>query len=197
MKSRRASASCSSATLAIVALGLLLAAPVEAKVFHSRQDALRLAFPEADRIEKQTFILDSDQSERIEQAARAALASKLVTIFTAWKDAAPVGYAHIDVHTVRTHPSALLVAWTPAGEVRSVRVLAFHEPLDYLPAGKWYDRFTGKTRASRLRVGDDVHGVVNATLSTRVAAASVRRALAYHAILIAPALADRDGAQEP
>ena len=74
MNSRRASASCSSATLAVVALVLLLAAPVEAKVFHSRQDALRLAFPGADRIEKQTFILDSDQSERIEQAARAALA---------------------------------------------------------------------------------------------------------------------------
>lgn len=200
MRSRRASASSSSRAarprctaagrplgrLAAALLAVVLASPAGAKVFHSRQEALEIAFPEADRIEKETLILSQEQADAVAAAARAPVESKLVTIFTAWKGGSVLGYAHIDVHTVRTHPSALMVVWTPEGRVRSVRILAFHEPLDYLPADKWYEQFSGKSGEDPLRVGGDVHGVVNATLSTRVAADSVRRALAYHAVLIAP-----------
>ena len=174
-------------SLSGVLAALVLAAPVaEGKVFHTRQEALELAFPDADRIDKETIILSRDQVAAIEVAARAKVQTKLVTIFTAWKGGEVQGYAHIDVHTVRTHPSALLVVWGPDGKVRTVRILAFHEPLDYLPADKWYAQFEGADADDKLRVGGDIHGVVNATLSTQVAADSVRRALAYHAVLILP-----------
>jgi transcriptional regulator of nitric oxide reductase len=166
------------------------AGPAQAKVFYTRQQALEMAFPDADRIDKKVHILSGEQIARIQIEARAKVESKLVTLYTAWKGDEVLGYANIDVHTVRTHPSALLVVWTPDGTVRTVRILAFHEPLDYLPADKWYEQFDGKTRADRLKVGDDVHGVVNATLSTQVASDSVRRALAYHAVLIAPEAAE-------
>jgi len=167
--------------VAVLSLGAL---PIHAKVFHSRQEAIALAFPQADRIEKQTIILTADQVATIEQAGRAKLESKLVTIFTAYRGDEVLGYAHVDVHTVRTHPAALMVALGPGGDVRSVRILAFHEPLDYLPSQKWYAHFAGKTAQDRLRVGGDVHAVANATLSTRAATDGIRRALAYHAVLI-------------
>ncbi len=176
------------ALIGVLAAFSFAATTAEAKVFQARQEALEQAFPDADRIEKDTIILSQDQVTAIESAARAAVHTKLITIFTAWKGDEVLGYAHIDVHTVRTHPSALLVVWLPDGTVRSVRILAFHEPLDYLPAEKWYAQFEGTDGDDKLRVGGDIHGVVNATLSTRVAAASVRRALAYHAVLIAPEL---------
>ena len=188
MRCKRASVSSSSVAgcLAVVLAALAFSsAPASAKVFLSRQEALAWAFPDADRIEKQTFILASEQVAAIESAARARLETKLVTIFTAWKSDEVQGYAHIDIHNVRTHPAALLIVLEPQGEVRSVRILAFHEPLDYLPREKWYRQFDGTTASDGLRVGGDVHGVVTATLSARVAAASVRRALAYYAVLIA------------
>jgi hypothetical protein len=62
--------------------------------------------------------------------------------------------------------------------------LAFHEPLDYLPTDRWYGQFSGKTKADRLRVGGDVHGVVGATLSAQAAARGVRRMLAYWEVLL-------------
>jgi hypothetical protein len=80
-----------------------------------------------------------------------------------------------------------MIVLTPGGEVRSVRILAFHEPLDYLPTDRWYDQFVGKTREDALRVGRDVHGVVGATLSARAAADGVRRMLAYWEVLLRPA----------
>ena len=70
---------------------------------------------------------------------------------------------------------------------RRCRILAFHEPLDYLPTNRWYSQFSGKTGQDLLRVGRDVHGVVGATLSARAAADGVRRMLAYWEVLLRPA----------
>ena len=181
--------SCSNAKAVLCALvltGVSLPAGLSyAKVFHSRQEALQLAFPDADRVDKETHVLSADQTAEIEQQSRARVESKLVTIFTAYQGEDVLGYAHIDIQSVRTRAQALMVVLEPDGSVRSVRVLAFHEPVDYLPAERWYSQFVGKRRGDRLRVDGDVHGVVGSTLSTRVAAASIRRVLDYHAVLIA------------
>jgi Na+-translocating ferredoxin:NAD+ oxidoreductase RnfG subunit len=68
--------------------------------------------------------------------------------------------------------------------VRTLRVLAFHEPLDYLPNERWYAQFDRKSLAEPLRVGGDVHGIVGATLSARATTRGVRRALALYEVLV-------------
>jgi Na+-translocating ferredoxin:NAD+ oxidoreductase RnfG subunit len=160
---------------------------LSAKVFASQKQALAEAFPEATRIDRETHILRKRDVRSIEEIAREKIESKIVVIHTAWEGDRILGYAHIDVHNVRTQPEASLVVLTPEGSVRSVRILAFHEPLDYLPTDRWYEQFHGKTREDGLRVGRDVHGVVGATLSARAAADGVRRMLAYYEILLRPA----------
>ena len=177
MPSRRAAA--------LAALALLLpAAPGTAKVFHSRSEALKIAFPDAERIEDQTYVLSDAQVERIGAIARSPLDSRLVKIYTGLRGGDVLGYAVIDVHNVRTMPEAFMVVLTPEGSVRSVRVLAFHEPLDYLPTHRWYDQFDEKSLASPLRLGGDIHGVVGATLSARATTRGVRRALAFYRVLV-------------
>jgi hypothetical protein len=155
-----------------------------AKVFFSRTEALELAFPDADRVETETFVLSDGQATRIEELARAPLDSKLVQIYTGFRGNEVTGYAVIDIHNVRTLPEAFMVVLTPRGEVQSLRVLAFHEPLDYLPAERWYAQFDRKSLSEPLRVGSDVHGVVGATLSARATTRGVRRVLAYYRVLI-------------
>ena len=168
----------------MTALALACAAPAAAKVFHSRAEALALAFPDADRIEGKTFVLHDEQVEHIQELARAPIESKLVKIYTAIKDGRVLGYAVIDLHDVRTLPEALMVVLTPEGAVRSLRVLAFHEPLEYLPTARWYEQFDRKSRAAPLRLGGDIDGVSGATLSARAATTSVRRALALYEVLV-------------
>jgi Na+-translocating ferredoxin:NAD+ oxidoreductase RnfG subunit len=166
-------------------IGLLLAgAPAAAKVFYNSSQALQLAFPDAERIEDHTYVLSDAQVERIVAIAQAPLDSKLVKIYTGWRGSEPLGYAVIDVGTVRTMPEAFMVVLTPEGGVRSVRVLAFYEPLDYLPNDRWYSQFDGKSLASPLRLGEDIHAVVGATLSARATTRGVRRALAYYHVLV-------------
>jgi len=172
--------------LAAALLCVAVTRSVEAKVFHTQEEALALAFPTADRTEKHTFILTPEQRERIEARARGALETRLVTLYTGWRGDEVLGYAHIDVHTVRTKSEGLMIVLDAAGRVRSLRVLAFHEPAEYLPAGRWYEQFRGKTLKDGLRVGRDIHGIVGATLSSRAATKGVRRMLAYYEVLIRP-----------
>lgn len=183
-----------------LAVGLLIVsitAPASAKVFVSQNQALREAFPEATRIDRKTHVLRKAEFDRIAARAPGAVDSKIVVLHTAFREEEVLGYAHIDVHTVRTQPEAFMVVLDPDGSVRSVRVLAFHEPLDYLPTDRWYAQFVAKKQGDALRVGRDIHGVVGATLSARAAADGVRRMLAYFDVLLEPAAqqtAKTDGA---
>ena len=161
-----------------------LPAAAGAKVFYSRSEALELAFPDAVRIETKTFVLSDEHVERIQKLSGAPVDSRLVKVYTGIGHEGVLGYAVIDIHTVRTLPEAFMVVLTPEGAVRTLRVLAFHEPLEYLPREGWYGQFDAKTLDAPLRLGGDIHGVVGATLSSRASTRGVRRALAYYAILI-------------
>jgi Na+-translocating ferredoxin:NAD+ oxidoreductase RnfG subunit len=162
----------------------IIATSADAKVFFTQKQALALAFPDADRIEQATWVLTPEQVDAIQKQARSRLDSRLVSLHTAWRGGQVIGYAHIDVHTVRTKSEGFMIVLDPDGHVRSVRVLAFYEPLDYLPSERWYDAFIGKGRDDGLRIGRDVDAVSGATLSAQAATEGVRRMLAYYTVLL-------------
>jgi hypothetical protein len=157
---------------------------VEAKVFYSRSEALELAFPDADRVEDESILLGDDQASAIERIAKSRLESRLVRIYRGYRGSELLGYAFIDVHTVRTLPEAFLVVLSPEGDVRTLRVLAFHEPLEYMPSARWYRQFEEAGPTTPLRLGGDVHGIVGATLSARATTNGVRRALALYQVVV-------------
>jgi hypothetical protein len=114
-----------------------------------------------------------------------------VVIHVAYADERVIGFAEIAVHKVRTQPEAMLLVLSPEGRVRSVRIIAFHEPLDYMPTDRWYAQFVGKGsregKGGGLTLGREIHGVVGATLSAQAAVDAVRRVLAYWEVLLVPA----------
>jgi Na+-translocating ferredoxin:NAD+ oxidoreductase RnfG subunit len=170
------------AACAALAATLALAEPAPAEVYASQKEALAQAFPEADRIEKTAVALDDAQAALVERLSQAPLESRLAAIHAAWRADERLGYAVIDVHAVRTLSEALLVVLAPDGAVRSVRLLAFHEPPEYRPRESWYQQFAGATPDAPPRV----HAIAGATLSSRAAQRSVRRALALWRVLAAP-----------
>lgn len=170
--------------LAALALGLAAAAPADAEVLMTQKEALAWAFPDADRIDADGFILTEDQVERVEQISRARLESKLVRMFTAVRGGRVLGYAFIDQHTVRTLPEAFLVVLDPDGSVRRLRVLAFYEPPEYRPPDRWLTQFEGKTAEAPLRLQRDVHGIAGSTLSSQAVTGGVRRALGLYQVLV-------------
>lgn len=163
---------------------MLAAGAVEAKVFYSQEEALEVAFPDCDEVRERTYILGPKQVREIETRARSKLESEIVTLHSGWKQGELIGHAMIEVHQVRTKAEAFMVVIDPQGNVASLMILAFHEPLDYLPPKRWYDQFVGLGLGDDMRVGRDIHSVVNATLSTQAVARAVRRALAIYQVLV-------------
>ncbi len=178
-----------SSVLVAAAVAVLVAAgsgavPATAGLLMSQQEALDWAFPDADQIDTQSFVLTDDQVRRVQELSRTKLESKLVRMFTAMQGDRVLGYAFIDQHIVRTLPEAFLVVLAADGSVQRLRVLAFYEPPEYMPPERWLDQFEGKNAEAPLRLQRDVHGIAGSTLSSQAVTGGVRRALALHEILV-------------
>jgi Na+-translocating ferredoxin:NAD+ oxidoreductase RnfG subunit len=172
----------------VIAAGSLatagLPAAAFAKVYHARDEALVLAFPDAERIEARDFVVTDEQKSSIQKAARAPLDSSLVTVYVGWRAGAPFAYAIFDTHTVRTHPETFLVVISPQGTVVASHILAFHEPEDYLPPRRWLDAFNDRQLDDDLQIGRDVSSITGSTLSARAVTSGIRRALAIWTVLV-------------
>ena len=130
------------------------------------------------------------KAEGRRQVARSRVETRLVAIHTAWKDGQLLGYAHIDVHTVRTKPEGFMVVLGPDGIVDEVKILAFYEPLEYLPGDRWLEQLSGRSLTDDLLVGRAIAGITGSTLSSHAVVLGIRRTLALHEVLHGDAQAD-------
>jgi len=179
---RASRALCSLLCLTWLAIG---AAPTQAKVFYARDEALRLAFPDADRVETRDVFLTVAQRAAIEARAKSTLESDLLTLYVGHRGAAVIGYAVIDTRTVRTLPETFLVVLSPQGAVAAMHLLAFYEPLEYSPPNRWLAQFHDVTLSDELRVGRGVVAITGSTLTSEAVVGGVRRALAIYDVVVA------------
>jgi hypothetical protein len=178
--------------LAVACALMLLPAGVHAEVLHSRESALRLAFPDADEIDKREVFLSTEQAARAEELARAPLASRLITVYSGVRAGMVIGFAFIDTHRVRTLPETIMIVLSPEGSVQGVHVLAFHEPPEYGAPPAWLRQFDGRALADDLSMRGDIAGITGATLTAHSITASVRRTLAVYRVAVAPAVSTPD-----
>ena len=162
----------------------LVSGPAEAVVLYAKNEALQLIFPEADSIEAEALFLTADQAARVEELARSPLESQLLTVHVGRKGDETLGYAFLDIHVVRTQPEALFVVLTPHGDVLSVLIVAFHEPLEYMPSDRWQSQFPGRTLTPDLQVKRAIAPISGATLSAHAMTDAVRRALAVYEVVL-------------
>lgn len=188
---------------ALLAVGALLAGGLLAPAGEARgqevitqDEALRLAFPDAD-VERRTAFLDEDQMRRASELAGPDIEidEPLVTYYVGSRGDSVLGISYFDAHTVRTLPEVLMVAVTPGGEVSRVEVLKFNEPQKYRPPEGWLGEFRGMGLSRELSAGRGVVTITGATLTTRAVTRAVRRVLALHDV-IAPVAPD-DGEAGP
>lgn len=155
-----------------------------AKVFYAKDEALHLAFPDAERVEPRDFFLTAEQRTAIEGLAKSKLDSDLLTIYVGTRAGVVQGYALLDTHNVRTLPETFLIVLSAAGAVTATHLLAFHEPLEYSPPARWLQQFDGATAGDELRVGGRIAGIAGSTLTAEAVTGGVRRALAIYAVLL-------------
>jgi len=166
--------------------GLLLLSflsPGFATIFYSKNEALELAFGKDAQVEMQSLFPDDQQLAKIQELAKGKLESGMYTFYVGKKQDQLLGYAAIETITVRTKPETLMIVLTPEGDVRSITTLAFHEPPEYQPPERWFEKLYKRPLAD-MDFNKGIDGISGATLSTRAAVASTRKVMALYQVMI-------------
>jgi Na+-translocating ferredoxin:NAD+ oxidoreductase RnfG subunit len=154
------------------------------QVFKTQPEVLKEAFPRNSTVERKVLFLTDEQVFKIENLAKAKLESKLATYYVSSANDSVNGYAFFETNIVRTKPETFVVIINPSGSVRSVEILAFHEPLDYLPTPRWFKLFTNKFLDDDLWPKRGIHNITGATLSVQAITQGVRKILAIHRVAL-------------
>jgi hypothetical protein len=165
---------------------ILLLGPIStsfATIFYSKDEAMELAFGKGKQVEMLSLFPDDGQAAKIQELAKAKLESGLFTFYVGKDRDKILGYAAIEAITVRTKPETLMIVLTPEGDLRNVYTLAFHEPPEYQPPERWYEKLY-KRPLSEMDFNKGVDGISGATLSTRAAITSIRKVMAIYQVLL-------------
>ena len=171
--------------LILITLLFLLhgAGDVSAKVFLTKGKALELVFPEAEEVEKRHVFLTERQAKSVREMAKAEVDSRLYTFYIAKSDGKETGYAVIDTHTLRTLTETVMFVINPDGTLHHAEILAFFEPTDYMPSGKWINLFPGRIKMDKMKIGKGVPNITGATISTVSFSQATRRVLAVYRVM--------------
>lgn len=153
----------------------VFSSPVNAQVLMAQDEALHRAFPGATSVKRHSLVLTAEKIATIERADQLKLKPGIVTYFTGYHEAEPLGIATIDSGVVRTHQAVFMSVFTREGVLKDVFILAFNEPPEYIPSEGWFQQFHGKKRNDPLIPGKDVAGVMGSTLSVQAITSSMRR----------------------
>ncbi len=158
--------------------------PSYAKVYYTKEDALKLAFPDVQKIERKTVFLDKVQEKRVEELARTKAESRVYTFYVGEKDGTVDGYALFGSNVVRTKPEVYMAVINPDGSIRFIEILAFYEPEEYLPSKKWFRQFNNKTLNDDLWLKRGINAISGATMSANGIIKEVRIALAVFKVAV-------------
>ena len=162
---------------------LALSSTSQATVFYSKEEAFEVAFGAGAEVEPLAVFLTDEQAELIEKTAQVKLDSKLFTFYVGKRGGQTLGYAAIESHNVRTQPETELILLSPTGELVRVEMLAFHEPPEYQPPARWFERLY-KRPLKDLRLNQGVDGIAGATLSSRASLEGIRKVMAIYQIAL-------------
>jgi hypothetical protein len=165
-------------------LFLLWASSLSGKVYLTKDDALKQAFPSAEAIKRQNLFLMDEDIKHIEALSKVKVESRLFTYYKAVNKEGVIGYAVIESNVVRTKPEVYMIVIRPNGEVDHVEILAFYEPEEYLPPKRWLTQFIGKRLSESLWIKRDIQAITGATLSAYGLTKEIRRILAIFELKI-------------
>ena len=167
------------AILALAAIAVA-ASIASAKIYHSRESALKLAFGDEVAVESRELFLSKAEQAEASRSAGSEITSRLVRQYEGRCEGEVAGYVYFETHQVRSLPETLMIVVSPKGTVASVHVLAFHEPEVYLPHQRFLRQFAGSELGSELSLRTGIQGIAGSTFTANAVTAAVRRVLAVH-----------------
>ena len=171
-----------------------LAAVSFAFVVLTKEDALKEVFFSGAEIEKETKELTGATLAKIKERLGGNLiytqegsesapveAHTKIDFYFAKKDGERRGVAIIDVEPGKWGPVEIITAMTTDAVVKNVRVMSYQEQRGQpIARSSFMNQYNGKTSKSPLTVDKDIIPISGATISSRAATFTVRKALVIY-----------------
>jgi thiamine biosynthesis lipoprotein len=172
---------------ALIAALATLAAIARADVLLSEEQALKLAFPHAEKVEKKLLALTPAERAQIERKLGIKDAPRILKYWIGTRAGETDGYAMIDDVLGKEQPITYMVALDAKLAVRAVEILAYRESRGgEIRQADWRAQFAGATPESPLRIGSDIRNIAGATISCRALTEGVRREVTCLSVIVRP-----------
>jgi len=147
----------------------------------SKEEAIKLAFPGAEKIVKKRIFLKDAQRAAIAKICKRAMLNKRVNFYVGYKGGQPMGYATLETVTNRTWPISYIVVMNSDGTIQDVEVLNYQGARNWgVQAESWLKQFFGKNADSDFSAPT---GITGATVSVRTINKGVHCAVASYKVL--------------
>ena len=163
-----------------ILLILLLNTQINAKMLISPFDAMKANFGEKTKIIKKNILLKNEQAKNVQKSAKVKLKSKIFKTFKAVKAKEIVGYGIIVNRKVRSKNAVVLYMISKDGVLKGMEIIAFNEPMEYIPSKTWQEQFKEIPTTKKLRLNKDIPTITGATLSARSIVDGSRVAFAFY-----------------
>ena len=149
-----------------------------AEVFLTEEDALKLMFPQSERIRKEILKLIPEKKLHVEERIGWKFPEDSFEVYVGETGKQIDGYALIQ-NTIGKHkPMTYMVGIDHTGHVSNVELLVFREARGSEVRTKRFNvQYEGKTVADPVRLNKDIINISGATMSVRSMTAGIKRVL--------------------
>ena len=149
-----------------------------AEVFLTEEDALKLMFPQSERIQKDVLKLSPEKKLQIEERIGWKFPEESFEVYIGETGTQINGYALVQ-NTIGKHkPMTYMVGIDNNGHVSNVELLVFREARGSEVRTKRFNvQYEGKTVLDPVRINKDIINISGATMSVRSISAGVKRVL--------------------
>ncbi len=154
---------------------------LDVQVYLTKKQALEIAFPGADQVDREKKWLTDEQKKAISDLCLQNIESNRMTFYVGKRGGVPLGYAIIDHEIGKSFPITFMVVINVDGSVRDVEIMVYREPRGWeVRYPSFMDQFSGKTADSDYRT---INSITGATLSVQAMVRGVARASAAYKVL--------------
>lgn len=151
------------------------------QVYLTKKQALQIAFPDADQIDREKKWLTDAQREAIGKICLQKIKDSRITFYVGKKAGKPIGYAILDYVIGKSLPINFMVVLNTDGTVRNVEIMVYREPHGWEVRYKGFlSQFFGRNAESDFK---DVNSITGATISVRSITRGVYKAVAAFKVL--------------
>jgi len=163
-----------------ISILLLLTTGLSAKMLVSPFDIMKAAYGQTTEISKKNILLKKSQLKKIQQNAKAKIKSKIFRVFKAVSKGETLGFGILVNRKVRSKNAAILYIISKDSVLKSIEIIAFNEPMEYIPSRTWIKQFENISTDKRLRISKEIPTITGATLSARSIVDGSRVAFAFY-----------------